>query len=231
VPRVLVVDDEQTLVKTIAYNLRREGYDVLTAGDGVEALRIAREESPDFIILDLMLPGLDGLEVCRRLRRESTTPILMLTAKDSELDRVVGLELGADDYVTKPFGMRELVARVKAGLRRAQVVQQEALPAEPASVLVSGDLTLDVRRRQASLGERSLSLKPREFDLLAYLMQNRGLALTRQQIVERVWGYDYLGDSRTVDVHIRWLRAKLDEDDQGAHRITTLRHVGYRFEG
>jgi DNA-binding response OmpR family regulator len=226
-----VVDDEPTLVQTIAYNLRREGFDVLTANDGQEALRKARDDEPDFIILDLMLPGIDGLEVCRRLRRESNVPILMLTAKDSELDRVVGLELGADDYVVKPFSMRELVARVKAGLRRAQFLQDEAKQVEPPSVMVSGDLRIDLARRQVTLADRVLALKPKEFDLLAYLLQNKGLALTRQQILERVWGYDYLGDSRTVDVHIRWLRAKLDDVSGGAQRITTLRHVGYRFEG
>jgi DNA-binding response OmpR family regulator len=216
--RVLVVDDEATLVDTIRYNLRREGYDVHVASDGNE------------VILDLMLPGLDGLEVCRQLRRESTVPILMLTAKDDEVDKIVGLEVGADDYMTKPFSMRELLARVRAMLRRSRMVQQ-ASDADGAQAVRSGDLEADPLQRRVVLGERSLQLKPKEFDLLVYLMQQRGRVMTRDQLLEKVWGYTFGGDTRTVDVHIRWLREKIEQDPGTPTRLETVRGVGYRFVG
>jgi two-component system OmpR family response regulator len=228
--RVLVVDDEATLVDTIRYNLRREGYDVHVAGDGNEAIRLARASTPDLVVLDLMLPGLDGLEVCRQLRRESTVPILMLTAKDDEVDKIVGLEVGADDYMTKPFSMRELLARVRAMLRRSRMVQQ-ASDGDGAQAVRSGDLEADPLQRKVVLGERSLQLKPKEFDLLVYLMQQRGRVMTRDQLLEKVWGYTFGGDTRTVDVHIRWLREKIEEDPGTPRRLETVRGVGYRFVG
>jgi two-component system OmpR family response regulator len=228
--RVLVVDDEATLVDTIRYNLRREGYDVHVAGDGNEALRLARASAPDLVVLDLMLPGLDGLEVCRQLRRESTVPILMLTAKDDEVDKIVGLEVGADDYMTKPFSMRELLARIRAMLRRSRMVQQDA-EADGAQAVRSGDLEANPLQRRVVLGERALQLKPKEFDLLVYLMQQRGRVMTRDQLLEKVWGYTFGGDTRTVDVHIRWLREKIEEDPGTPRRLETVRGVGYRFVG
>ena len=226
--RVLVVDDEATLVDTIRYNLRREGYDVQVASEGNEALKLARATSPDLVVLDLMLPGIDGLEVCRQLRRDSTVPILMLTAKDDEIDKIVGLEVGADDYMTKPFSMRELLARVRAMLRRSRMTQQTA-ESDGAQSVRSGDLEADPLQRKVILGERSLQLKPKEFDLLVYLMQQRGRVLTRDQLLEKVWGYTFGGDTRTVDVHIRWLREKIEEDPGTPRRLETVRGVGYRF--
>jgi DNA-binding response OmpR family regulator len=228
--RVLLVDDEPTLVDTIRYNLRRDGYEVQVAGEGNEALRLARVSSPDLVVLDLMLPGLDGLEVCRQLRRESTVPILMLTAKDDEIDKIVGLEVGADDYMTKPFSMRELLARVRAMLRRSRMAQQ-VTDGDEARAVRSGDLEADPLQRRVVLGEQSLQLKPKEFDLLTYLMQQRGRVLTRDQLLERVWGYTFAGDTRTVDVHIRWLREKIEEDPSTPRRLETVRGVGYRFVG
>jgi len=226
VKKVLVVDDEPTLVATLKYNLEREGYRVITAADGESGLSAARANRPDLILLDLLLPVMDGLEVCRVLRRETTTPILMLTAKTDEIDKVVGLELGADDYVTKPFGMRELLARVRALLRRA-----EAAPPAEVEVLLAGDLQVDLRRMEASKDGRTLVLKPKELDLLAFFLRNRGRAFTRDQILNQVWGYDFVGDTRTVDVHIRWLRQKIEDRPAGPCRLITVRGVGYRFEG
>jgi len=225
VKKILVVDDEPTLVAIVKYNLEREGYQVVTAADGESGLSVARAERPDLIILDLMLPGLDGFEVCRILRREMTVPVLMLTAKTDEVDKVVGLELGADDYVTKPFSMRELLARVRALLRRA-----EAPPAE-AKVLTAGDLQVDLRRREDSRQGQALLLKPKEFDLLAFFLRNRARAFTRDQLLDQVWGYDFAGDTRTVDVHVSWLRQKIEDEPAKPTRLLTVRGVGYRFEG
>ncbi len=228
--RVLVVDDEPVLVDTIRYNLRRDGYEVHVAADGPEALRIAQASTPDLIVLDLMLPGLDGLEVCRELRRESTVPILMLTAKDDEVDKIVGLEVGADDYMTKPFSMRELLARVRAMLRRSRMQQLAATP-DSAQPVRSADLEADPLQRRVVLRGAVIQLKPKEFDLLVYLMQHRGRVLTRDQLLEKVWGYAFGGDTRTVDVHIRWLREKVEEDPGTPKRLETIRGVGYRFVG
>ena len=224
--KILVVDDEPTLVATLQYNLEREGFDVVTASDGEAGLSAARANRPDLILLDLLLPVMDGLEVCRILRREMTTPILMLTAKTEEIDKVVGLELGADDYVTKPFSMRELLARVRALLRRA-----ETAPAGATEVLVAGELQVDLRRREASRGGQALPLKPKEFDLLAFFLRNRGRAFTRDQLLNQIWGYDFVGDTRTVDVHIRWLRQKTEDVPAKPSRLITVRGVGYRFDG
>jgi DNA-binding response OmpR family regulator len=221
---VLLVDDEATLVATLRYNLEREGYRVVTAADGDKALTVARQERPDLMILDLMLPVIDGLEVCRILRRETSVPILMLTARAGEVDKVVGLELGADDYVTKPFSTRELLARVRALLRRTTSASDE-------EVIVSGDLRIDLKRREALLGNTALELKPKEMELLIYLMRHRGRAFTREQLLREVWGYDFYGDSRTVDVHVSWLRQKIEAEPGKPTRLLTVRGVGYRFDG
>jgi DNA-binding response OmpR family regulator len=235
--KILVVDDEPVLVETIAYNLEQAGYTVTTASDGASALEAARCETPDLVILDIMLPEMDGLEVCRQLRRESntsTTPILMLTAKGEEIDKVVGLEVGADDYVTKPFGRRELLARVRALLRRADYpnhATQEASSEVPRASreLVAGPLRIDLAGRRVHCRGQQWELQPKQFDLLTYLVRNRGTVLTRDQLLHNVWEYDYAGDTRTVDVHIRWLREKLEEDPANPLLIQTVRGVGYVF--
>lgn len=229
--RVLVVEDERTLRETLQYNLVRQGYTVSLAATGPEALRLAREVHPDVILLDIMLPGIDGLEVCRILRREMRTPILMLTARAEEIDRVLGLELGADDYLTKPFSLRELLARVKALLRRSQLVHSGESGAEPLARLEFGDLLIDQSRREVLLKGQPLALRPKEYELLLFLARNRGLVLSRDLILERVWSWEYDGGSRTVDVHIRWLREKIEPDPAHPQRILTVRSAGYRFEG
>ena len=239
--KILVVDDESVLVETIAYNLEQAGYQVITATDGTSALQAAHCERPDLIILDIMLPEMDGLEVCRQLRRESntaTTPIMMLTAKGDEIDKVVGLEVGADDYVTKPFGRRELLARVRALLRRADYAPLDAeKPAQEGAnevsranrELVAGPLRIDLAGRRVNCRGQELDLQPKQFELLTYLVRNRGTVLTRDQLLHNVWGYDYAGDTRTVDVHVRWLREKLEEDPANPRLIQTVRGVGYCF--
>ena len=224
--KVLVVDDEPTLVATLKYNLEREKYEVITAANGASAVEIAHSSRPDVILLDLMLPGLDGIEVCRILRKDHNVPILMLTARGTELDKVVGLEVGADDYLTKPFGMRELIARVKALLRRSAAWHETE-----GNVFVAGDLRADMARRQAFRGDDPLVMKPKELELLAFLIRNKGRALTREQLLSRIWGYDFAGDSRTVDVHVRWLRQKIEEQPDSPRRLVTVRGTGYRFEG
>jgi DNA-binding response OmpR family regulator len=224
--KILIVEDETTLRNTLALNLRAEGFEVLAAGDGTEGLKLAREQAPDAVILDLMLPELDGLSLCRILRRDSDVPILMLTARGTEMDRIAGLETGADDYVVKPFSLGELMARVRALLRRAGGEARAS-----ATRLQSGDLTLDLLSRRVTSGSGELKLTHREFDLLAELMRNQGAVLSRDLLLTRVWGYDYVGGSHTVDVHIRWLREKIEADPSEPRRITTVRGVGYRFEG
>jgi len=232
--KVLVVEDEPTLLETLEYNLTHQGYQVCTATDGPTALEVARQERPDAIVLDIMLPGLDGFEVCRILRREMSVPILMLTARVDEVDKVVGLEVGADDYLTKPFSMRELLARVKALLRRVRLNREE-LAAEDEAVardmLIFGDLTIDLTRYEVLRQGEPLRLKPREYELLVFLARNQGIVLSRDLILERVWGWDYGGGSRTVDVHVRWLRQKIEPDPANPIRIITVRGAGYRFEG
>ena len=244
--RVLLVEDDATLRETVAYNLRHQGYEVVEAENGLMALEAARREQPDVVLLDVMLPGIEGFEVCRLLRKETNLPILMLTARSDEVDRVVGLEMGADDYLTKPFSMRELMARVKALLRRAELIREELAAelrdAAPATTrqesrppdtgaLIFGDLVLDLGRREVRLGGEVVGLKPREFDLLLFLARNRGIALSRDLILERVWGWTFDGNSRTVDVHMRWLREKLERDPANPARLVTVRGIGYRFEG
>ena len=228
---VLVVEDEENLLEALRYNLEREGYAVNTAIDGEQALLSARDSAPDLVILDVMLPRLDGFEICRILRRRSDVPILMLTARGEEIDRVVGLELGADDYVTKPFSVRELMARVRNLLRRSHRAPSATDDASPADILRSGDLEIDSVSHIVRLNGELLELKPREFDLLALLAKNKARAFTRDQILERLWGHDYYGDSRTVDVHIRWLREKIEPQPSKPVRIVTIRGVGYRFDG
>lgn len=224
--RVLVVDDEAAIVELVSYNLSREGFEVLVTADGAEALRMARKEAPDLVILDVMLPSMSGLDVCRQLRRETEIPIILLTARKDEVDRVLGLELGADDYVTKPFSPRELVARVKAILRRSRGREDDLGDSHEIS---RTGLTVDPERREASLDGKTLHLTFTEFELLHILAKNPGRAFTRDDLLMRVWGQDFFGDARTVDVHVRHLREKLMEDPQTPRFIETVRGVGYRF--
>jgi len=240
--KILIVEDEPALQETLAYNLKKQGYRVETVGDGRVALETARRDKPDLIVLDIMLPSMDGVEVCKTLRREKfAAPIIMLTARDDEIDRVVGLEVGADDYISKPFSMRELVARVKAQLRRTEVIrtalddlQSASTPsADPVqkSALSFDDLVINQTRREVMLKEEVLALKPQEYELLLFFAEHKGQMLSREFILERVWGWDYIGDSRTVDVHVRWLRQKIEPDAAHPVRIVTVRGGGYRFEG
>ncbi|HEY3475715.1 MAG TPA: response regulator transcription factor [Anaerolineales bacterium] len=232
---ILIVEDEPALRDTLTYNLKRDGFAVEAVGDGRSALESARRLKPDVIVLDLMLPEIDGFEVCRILRKEMITPILMLTARDDEIDRVVGLEVGADDYLTKPFSMRELMARVKAQLRRSRLLREElgktSVGEQPQEKLTFKTLVINLTRREVTLEGEPLALKPQEYDLLLFFAQHKGQMLSREFILERVWGWDFIGDSRTVDVHVRWLRQKIEEDASEPKRIVTVRGGGYRFEG
>src|SRR5512138_224670 len=231
---ILVVEDEPALRDTLSYNLKKDGFVVEAVGDGRTAIEAARRLKPDLIVLDLMLPEVDGFEVCRVLRKEMITPILMLTARDDEIDRVVGLEVGADDYLTKPFSMRELLARVKAQLRRTRLIREEIGRAQelgPQKKLSFDGLVVDQARREVTLDGAPLALKPKEYELLLFLAQHRGQMLSRDFILERVWGWEFTGDSRTVDVHVRWLRQKIEMDASNPQRIVTVRGGGYRFEG
>jgi DNA-binding response OmpR family regulator len=232
-PDILVVEDDIALRETLVYNLSRQDYAVRSVGDGLSALKAARQAQPDLILLDLMLPGMDGIEVCRILRQEMNIPILILTARDDEIDRVIGLEIGADDYITKPFSMRELMARVKAHLRRERLIRQEVTPSDESTqeVLEFANLRIDLSRREALIDGSPIALKPKEFDLLVFLAQHRRQALTRQFLLERVWGWDFAGGTRTVDVHMHWLREKIEPDPAHPSRIVTVRGSGYRFEG
>ena len=232
--KVLVVEDEPVLLETLAYNLGKQGYEVLTAADGYQAIALARKERPALLILDLMLPGVDGFEVCRILRQEMSAPILMLTARAEEVDKVVGLEVGADDYMTKPFSMRELMARVKALLRRERLIREEIAAQDVIASgrpLVFDNLVIDESRRELLKDGRPVPLKPKEYELLVFLARQRGIVVSRDLILERVWGWDFDGGSRTVDVHVRWLREKIEQDPGRPTRIVTVRGIGYRFEG
>lgn len=226
--KIVVVEDDANLLETLKYNLRKEGYDVVTATDGEQAISAARKEKPDLIILDVMLPKMSGFEVCRILRKEMTVPILMLTAKADETDKVVGLEIGADDYMTKPFSLKELMARVRAMLRRSQMTGTSPVGVQAAIKI--GDLKIDIARHRASLSGALLELSPKEFDLLAFLAENKGLVFSREHLLEKVWGYDFTGDTRTVDVHIRWLRQKVEADPGHPEIIVTVRGTGYKLE-
>jgi len=230
--RILVVDDEPSITKLVSFNLEKAGYDVDTAADGQAALEKVQDIQPDLIVLDLMLPKVDGLEVCKRLRQENNhIPVIMLTAKDEELDRVSGLELGADDYVTKPFSPRELVARVKAVLRRSAI--KDALEQADAKQkpLVIGDLVIDVEGYESYVQGKRLELTPKEFELLVYMATHRGRVLSRDQLLNAVWNYDFVGDSRIVDVHVSHLRDKIEPDTRRPLYIKTVRGIGYKFEG
>ncbi len=222
--KVLVVDDETPIVEAVAYNLRKEGFQALTARDAEQGLDIARAEKPDLIILDVMLPSASGFDVCRMLRKQNDVPIIMLTARAEETDRVVGLELGADDYITKPFSMRELMARVKTVLRRTHTgsIASEA-------VISVGNLTIDPNRYEVTLGEKRIELSPKEFDLLRFLTTHPGQVFSRQSLLDRVWGADAYVEDRTVDVHIRWLREKIETTPSRPDRLLTVRGVGYKF--
>jgi len=225
--KILIVEDDQNLLATLKYNLLKESYDVITAIDGAQAIETARRERPELIVLDVMLPKLSGFEVCRILRKEMTVPILMLTAKTEEVDKIVGLEIGADDYMTKPFSMRELLARIRAMLRRSKMTEPE--PADEKTLLNINELEIDPARHRASLRETVLDLTPKEFDLLVFLAKNKGFVFNREQILEKVWGYDYAGDTRTVDVHIRWLRQKIETDPAHPRYLLTVRGAGYKL--
>jgi DNA-binding response OmpR family regulator len=222
--KILVVDDEQSIVDVLAYNLVKAGHQPVVARDGEQALRLARAERPDLVILDLMLPGIDGLEVCRAIRKDGDLPIIILTAKDEEIDRVVGLELGADDYVVKPFSVRELMARVKSVLRRAQ-----PRPAESAQALQVGDLRLDMARREALWRSTPFDLTAIQFELLRVLMGSPGRVFSREELLDQVWGYDYYGDTRTVDSAVKRLRARLREVASDAELVVTVRDAGYKL--
>jgi phosphate regulon transcriptional regulator PhoB len=222
--KVLVVDDENPIVEAVAYNLRKEGFQALTASDAEQCLDIARAEKPDLIILDVMLPSASGFDVCRMLRKQNDVPIIMLTARAEETDRVVGLELGADDYITKPFSMRELMARVKTVLRRTQT---GALSTE--SIVKVGNLTVDPNRYEVTLGDKRIELSPKEFDLLRFMATHPGQVFSRQSLLDRVWGADAYVEDRTVDVHIRWLREKIEVNASRPERLLTVRGVGYKF--
>lgn len=220
---ILLVEDDDIFRESLTFSLQREGYQVREAENGEKALKEARQIPPDLIILDVMLPGLDGFSICRILRNEMETPIILLTARMSEMDKIVGLESGADDYITKPFSTLELLARIRAVMRRMQ-------PAKNKLLLKHGPLNLNLERRRAYCHDKELTLSPREFELLAELMRHPGIALSRDLLLERVWGYDFMGDSRTVDVHIRWLREKIEKNPSRPDLIQTVRGIGYRFE-
>ena len=223
----MLVEDEPAFVETLRFQLQREGYEVRVAPDGMTAIATVQRTKPDLILLDLILPGMDGMEVCRRIRSEVATPIIMLTARTGVADKVTGLEAGADDYVTKPIQMRELLARIKAALRRSQLPPA----AETTMIMTIGDLRVDIGRHSVFVNEREVSLRAKEFELLTFLARNAGQVVTREQIMRRVWNVDDAEDSRTVDVHIRWLREKIEQDPSHPLRLQTVRNVGYRLAG
>jgi DNA-binding response OmpR family regulator len=224
--KILVVDDESAILQTLRFNLERSGYTVCTAGDGRSAVALAASEKPDLVILDIMLPILDGIEACREIRKSSGVPIIMLTAKEQEIDKVLALELGADDYVTKPFSLGEFLARIKARLRRADGDGQGS---RNDAITVS-DLTLDPSRQRLTVRGREVALAPKEFRLLHVLMENRGRIVTRQMLLEKVWGYDFEGEHQTISVHVRWLREKIEVDPNNPRNIITVRSRGYMFK-
>jgi DNA-binding response OmpR family regulator len=232
---ILVVEDEMTLRDTLAYRLRSDGYQVITANDGFAAIEAARRAHPDLLVLDLMLPGLDGLEVCKQVRANPETmssPIIMLTARTEESDMILGLELGADDYVTKPFSWPELRARIRSQLRRVEQSAADNMDGgEKQGIIETDDLRIDLDRRAIWKSGAPVELAARLFDLLVYFVKHRGIVLTRSRLLEHVWGYDYVGDTRTVDVHMRWLREKIEDDPSNPRLILTVRGVGYRFKG
>lgn len=227
VTRILLVDDEPLITDSLTYSLRREGFDVKAVGDGVQALKEIADFDPDLLVLDIMLPGMSGIEVCRQLRTKSAVPVIMLTARGEEIDRVIGLEVGADDYLAKPFSFRELLARIRSILRRVELDRQTS-QVQPIAL---GDLSLDPVARRMFKDEKELQLSAREFDLLSLLMRNAGRALSRDELLTEVWGDDWIGDPRTLDVHVRWLRIKIEDDPASPRYIQTVRGHGYRFAG
>ncbi len=228
--RILIIDDEPMIVESVSYNLKQEGFEVVTAGDGEAGLKLAETGNFDLILLDLMLPGIDGLEICRTLRKQSDIPIIMLTAKEGEIDRVLGLELGADDYITKPFSMRELLARVKTVLKRIVNNNEPVVQQQQPQSLMSGGLKIDLLGHEVSVNGQAINLSSKEFELLRVLATHPGQVLTREQLLNLVWGNDYYGDTRTVDVHIRWIREKIEDDPGNPLYIITVRGVGYKFK-
>ncbi|MBD7914138.1 response regulator transcription factor [Clostridium sp. Sa3CUN1] len=224
--KILVVDDEDHIVELISYNLINSGYNVITANNGLDAVRLAKEENPDLILLDLMLPGLDGFDVCKAIRNDNETKdilIIMLTAKGEELDKILGLELGADDYMTKPFSIRELLARIKANIRRTKSSSGSE------EIYKTKEIYINFDRREVYILDKKIELTLKEFELLEILVKNRGKILTRETLLDKIWGYEYVGETRTVDVHIRYLRKKIEVDDKNPKFIETIRGVGYRF--
>lgn len=224
--RILIVEDEESFSDPLSYSLRKEGYEVAVADTGTDGLRIFTAHGADLVLLDLMLPGMSGTEVCREIRRTSTVPVIMLTAKDDEFDKVLGLELGADDYVTKPYSSRELLARVKAVLRR----RHDSGEAEEDARLTAGRIVMDVERHVVQVGGQDVALPLKEFELLEMLLRNVDRVLTRGQLIDRVWGADYVGDTKTLDVHVKRLRAKLEQDPKHPVHLVTVRGLGYKFE-
>lgn len=225
--RILLVDDEPLITDSLSYSLKREGFEVKAVGDGEQAMKEIGDFDPDLVVLDIMLPGMNGLEVCRRIRANKATPVIMLTARGEELDRILGLEVGADDYLAKPFSFRELLARIRSILRRVEMDRQTS-QFQPVTV---GDLTLDPIARRVFKGGQELQLSAREFDLLSILIRNSGRALSREELLAQVWGEDWIGDPRTLDVHVRWLRLKIEEDPAVPAYLQTVRGHGYRFAG
>ena len=229
--KILIIEDDRNLREALRYNFLSEGFEVHACDDGIIGLRSATEWGPDIVILDLMLPGIGGIEICRSIRREGLiVPVIILTAKDSEVDRVVGLEIGADDYVTKPFSMRELMARVRNALRRANEDRSNGTDSNTEKI-VAGNLEIDLSSHIVRLSDSPVEMKPREFSLLFLLASNPGRVYTRDQILEGLWGQAYIGDIRTVDVHVRWIREKIEDDPSQPTKIVTVRGVGYRFDG
>ncbi len=225
--KILVIDDEPMIVESVSYNLKQEGFEVAAAVDGEEGLKLAETGDFDLIILDLMLPGMNGMEICRIIRKTSEVPIIMLTAKEGEIDRVLGLELGADDYVTKPFSMRELVARVKRVLKRSVIGPETS---SQGQLIISGQLEIDLLGHEVSVNGQAVNLSSKEFELLRILASHPGQVLSREQLLDLVWGNDFYGDSRTVDVHVRWLREKIEADPGNPEYILTVRGAGYKFK-
>ncbi len=227
---ILVVDDEPVFIEALTISLEREGFGVIAAADGPAALKAISEKDPDLILLDIMLPGMSGIDVCREIRKSSSVPVIMVTAKGEEIDAVVGLEVGADDYITKPYRLRELVARIRAILRRSENSPKEDETTSNSEVLVEGAVRLDLERHELSVDGELVSLALREFELLSYLMENSGRVVTRESLMQNVWGWDYIGDTKTIDVHVKRLRSKIESDPSAPLRISTIRGVGYRYE-
>ena len=227
---ILVVDDEPVFIEALTISLEREGFGVIAAADGPAALKAISEKDPDLILLDVMLPGMSGIDVCRKIRKSSSVPVIMVTAKGEEIDAVVGLEVGADDYITKPYRLRELIARIRAILRRSEHSPKEDETISNPEVLVEGAVRLDLERHELSVDGELVSLALREFDLLSYLMENSGRVVTRESLMQNVWGWDYIGDTKTIDVHVKRLRSKIESDPSAPLRISTIRGVGYRYE-